>query len=122
MDGKGTFDGCEYYRIQRPEDSVNPYSSILPAKALSLEKPMEAGNEAAAESGQSIIFNGATVTMEAKEYEEKYITYEDMEPVTMYAIRYSEYFIPVSFRKTRPMYLLLMLKDSAMLVREGAWL
>ena len=40
IDGKGTYDGVEYYRIKRPENCFNPYSSILPADALSLEKPI----------------------------------------------------------------------------------
>ena len=40
IDGKGTYDGVEYYRIKRPEICFNPYSSILPADALSLEKPI----------------------------------------------------------------------------------
>ena len=39
IDGKGTYDGVEYYRIKRPEICFNPYSSILPADALSPEKP-----------------------------------------------------------------------------------
>ena len=38
IDGKGTFDGVEYYRIKRPDDCFNPYHSIVPADALSLEK------------------------------------------------------------------------------------
>ena len=41
IDGKGTFDGVEYYRIKRPENCFNPYHSIVPADALSLEKPVK---------------------------------------------------------------------------------
>ena len=39
IDGKGIFNEVEYYRIKRPENCFNPYSSIIPADALSPEKP-----------------------------------------------------------------------------------
>ena len=38
INGKGTFDGVEYYRIKRPDNCFNPYHSIVLANALSLEK------------------------------------------------------------------------------------
>lgn len=41
IDGKGTFNDVEYYRIKRPDNCFNPYSSIIPADALSLEKPVQ---------------------------------------------------------------------------------
>ncbi|MBE5868389.1 MAG: hypothetical protein E7293_05435 [Lachnospiraceae bacterium] len=41
IDGKGIFDDVEYYRIKRPENCFNPYSSIIPADALSFEKPVQ---------------------------------------------------------------------------------
>ena len=38
IDGKGTFNGVEYFRIKRPDDCFNPYSSIIPAEYLMAEK------------------------------------------------------------------------------------
>ena len=41
IDGKGTFNDVEYYRIKRPDNCFNPYHSIVPADALSFEKPVK---------------------------------------------------------------------------------
>jgi len=45
IDGKGTYEEVEYYRVVRPENSFNPYNLIVPAEALSFDKPADNTNK-----------------------------------------------------------------------------
>ena len=45
IDGKGAYEGVEYYRVVRTENSFNPYHLIIPAEALSFEKPVQQETE-----------------------------------------------------------------------------
>lgn len=84
IDGKGTYDGVEYYRVVRTENSLDTYRLIVPAKTLTLEK--SDSNSETTEKEGDIIFNGKGYEGTLKEVEQKYITYTDIEPTKMYVI------------------------------------
>lgn len=84
VDGKGTYEGNEYYRVVRTEDSLYPYHLIVPAKTL---KP--ADNSETKEEELDPFFNGDGYEGTLNEIEQKYIKYTDIEPTKMYVINNS---------------------------------
>ena len=84
VDGKGTYEGEEYYRVVRTEDSLYPYNLIVPAKTL---KP--ADNSETKEDVDPF-FNGTSYDAPLMETEQNYIVYTEMEPTKMYAVKFSD--------------------------------
>lgn len=88
VDGKGTYEGQEIYRVVREDDSIYPYDLIIHAKTL---KP--ADNTETKEEELDPFFNGDSYDAPLIETEEKYIKYEAIEPVKMYVTKYSDVYI-----------------------------
>lgn len=58
IDGKGAYEGVEYYRVVRTENSFNPYHLIIPAEVLSFEKPVQQETEDTSNKNPAINENG----------------------------------------------------------------